>query len=124
MIKNLIGILAIATCLLSSCYYDTEEELYPVNGGVNCDSVKGAFSAEVLPLINAKCRSCHNASFSQGGINLEGFNNIKNVTVNGKLLEAIKHQSGVSPMPQSSPKLNDCDIKAVEDWKNAGAPNN
>lgn len=117
--------LAITICLgLSSCYYDTEEELYPTIGGNNCDSIKGSYSLEVEPLINNQCRSCHNSTFSSGGVNLEGYNNAKQATINGKLLESLKHEAGVSPMPQGSPKLDDCDLKAVEDWKNSGAPNN
>lgn len=109
---------------LSSCYYDVEEELYPKAKINQCDSVKGVFSAEVQPLINSQCRSCHNGTFSSGGINLEGYENVKLVTLNGRLLQAIKHESGVTPMPQGRTKLSDCEIKMVELWKNAGAPNN
>lgn len=112
------------TLLLSSCYYDTEEELYPTSNGSNCDSVKGAYATEILPVINVQCRSCHNTSFASGGVNLEGFTNIQNAALNGKLIQSLKHESGVSPMPQSAPKLDDCTLKAFEDWKNAGAPNN
>lgn len=119
LISTIIG-----ACLLSSCYYDVEEELYPTNNGVNCDSVKGSYSLEILPLVNAQCRSCHNSSFASGGVNLEGFANVQNAALNGKLVESVNHESGVSPMPQSAPKLDDCELKAFEDWKNAGAPNN
>ncbi|MDB4347128.1 hypothetical protein OAB01_00565 [Bacteroidia bacterium] len=124
MTRLILTLSLVITFLLSSCYYDTEEELYPTNNGNNCDSVKGAFSAEILPVINVQCRSCHNTSFSSGGVNLEGFTNIQNAALNGKLIQSLNHESGVSPMPQNSPKLDDCTLKAFEDWKNAGAPNN
>jgi hypothetical protein len=119
---TILGIVLL--CSLSSCYYDVEEELYPKAKVNACDSVKGVFAAEVEPLINLQCRSCHNNGFSSGGINLEGYENVKLVILNGKLLEAIKHESGVSPMPQGRTKLSDCEIKMVELWKNDGAPNN
>lgn len=116
-------VILIFSIAFTSCYYDTEEELYP-NIRNNCDSVKGSYSLEVEPLINAQCRSCHNSSFSSGGVNLEGYENVKQATLNGTVLESIQHEAGVSPMPQGTPKLDDCILKAVESWKNQGAPNN
>jgi len=124
MTKLFLIFAIIGTCFLSSCYYDTEEELYPTSNGNNCDNVKGEYSAEILPIINGQCRSCHNTAFSSGGVNLEGFANIQNAALNGKLIQSLKHESGASPMPQGAQKLDDCDLKAFEDWKNAGAPNN
>ncbi len=124
MTRLILTLSLVITFLLPSCYYDTEEELYPANNGNNCDSVQGSFSSEILPVINVQCRSCHNTSFSSGGVNLEGFTNIQNAALNGKLIQSLRHESGVSPMPQNSPKLDDCTLKAFEDWKNAGAPNN
>ena len=116
-------LLFILSISFTACYYDTEEELYPtvIN---NCDSVKGSYSLEVEPLISSQCRSCHNSSFSSGGVNLEGYDNVKQSALTGTLLESIQHEAGVSPMPQGRPKLDDCTLKAVESWKNMGAPNN
>ncbi len=123
MIKNLI-IAFCFTLLISSCYYDKESDLYPSTTTTNCDSIKGQFALEVKPLIDNQCKSCHNGNLTQGGINLDGYDNVKNATLNGKVLETIRHDNGVSPMPQGTPKLSDCDIKKVTLWKTAGAPNN
>lgn len=117
----------VATVLLISfnaCYYDIEEELYPKAQRNNCDSTIGSYSLEVEPLISNQCRSCHNDGFASGGVNLNDYEEVKNATLNGRVLQSIQHASGTSPMPQGSPKLDDCSIKAVELWKNQGAPNN
>jgi len=48
---------------------------------------------------------------------------LKSVT-NNKLLPSVNH-TGPYPMPQgSSAKLNDCKLKIIENWVNAGAKNN
>jgi len=123
MTRLLISI-SFGLLLLSSCYYDVEQELYGTSSITNCDSIKGVYLLEVKPLIENQCLSCHNNNFTQGGINLEGYENTKKVTLNGKLLQSIKHETGISPMPQGAPKLSSCDILKVSLWKNQGAPNN
>ena len=122
---NILILAFIGSLALSSCYYDTEEELYPtaVPAG-NCDSIKGEYSAEVEPIINLQCRSCHNDGFASGGVNLQDYEDVKNSVLNGTLLKSIKHEAGASPMPQGAPKLDECDIVAFEKWAGAGAPNN
>lgn len=121
---KLFSFISLALCLLPSCYYDVEQELYGTSSSSNCDSIKGVYNLEIKPLIENQCQSCHNNGFMQGGINLEGYENTKSVTLNGKLLQSIKHETGISPMPQGAPKLNNCDILKVSMWKNQGAPNN
>lgn len=116
--------LLILASALSSCYYDVEDELYPAAKTGNCDSIKGSFILEVEPMINSQCKSCHNNTFASAGVNLEGFDNIKAATLNGRVLQSIQHSSGTSPMPQGQAKIDDCLIKGVELWKNGGAPNN
>jgi hypothetical protein len=46
------------------------------------------------------------------------------VADNGKLVGAITHAAGFLPMPQSAPKLSDCNINKIKDWVNRGALNN
>lgn len=122
MNRFIISSLLVATsCLLPSCYYDVEEDLYP---NLACDTVAVSYINDVLPLLQDNCYSCHNASANFGNVTLEGYNNLKIVVDNGRLLGAIRHEPGFSPMPQNQPQLVTCNIAKIEAWIAAGAMNN
>ncbi|MDP4933751.1 MAG: hypothetical protein NWR30_03495 [Salibacteraceae bacterium] len=93
-------------------------------GQGGCDTSNVTFSAFVNPLIGQQCLGCHNASSANGGINLQGYTNVKTYVDNGKFLGSIKHTSGYSPMPQNQAKMDDCTIAKLEAWINNGALNN
>lgn len=119
--KLLIGLFA-AMFMMSGCYYDVEEELYPT---LECDTQQLSFSNDILPIIQDHCYQCHSQNNNLGaGIVLEGYNNLITFAENGQLLGAIKHQSGFSPMPKNAPQLPMCNIEKIEAWINAGAENN
>lgn len=106
---------------LSSCYYDSEESLYPSG---ECITTNMSYTADIAPIINTSCISCHSAAANLGNINLEGYNAIIKHVQNGKLLGSIRHDNGFSAMPQGARKLNTCKISQVEAWINQGSPNN
>lgn len=108
--------------LFTGCYYDKEENLYP--GTAACDTANVTFSGTVLPLIQTNCYACHSQAAGQGGIILEGHANVVVRVNDGKLIGAVSHASGFTPMPQNGQKLADCDIKRIQTWINAGSPNN
>ena len=115
----------LAALTISGCYYDVEEELYPSSS--NCDTSAVTYSGFVKTTMESFCYVCHSQTAgpsSGGGIVLEGYNEIKAYVDNGKLLGAIRHDQGFSPMPKSGSKLSDCTISRIEAWVNAGAPNN
>lgn len=105
----------------SSCYYDAEDELYLE---IECDTSMTTYSGVVLPIIQQNCYGCHSQAANQGGINLEGYSNLKTLVDAELLLGVIKHQSGFSPMPKNAPKMLDCKILQIETWINQGAQNN
>ncbi len=107
--------------LATACYYDVEEELYPT---LECLTDNINYSEEVLSIISTNCYSCHNAASNFGNITLEGYAALKARVDSGQLLKVIRHESGVSPMPQNQPQLVACDIAKIEAWVAAGAPNN
>ena len=107
--------------LTNSCYYDSEEDLYPMLG---CDTTNVTYNATVLPLLQLNCYVCHSAAANNGNITLEGYSNLKRFVDNGQFLGAIKHQPGFSAMPQNAPKLLECNIEKIETWVNNGAPKN
>ena len=103
----------------SSCYYDTEDKLYP--GGCNTDNV--TYRGTVLPIIELECYSCHDALTQNGGVNLEGYDHLLTWVANGKVLSAIRHESDF-PMPDGEPKLDTCTIAKIQKWIVAGAQDN
>ena len=107
--------------LFTSCYYDSEEDLYPMLG---CDTTNVTYSATVLPILQQNCYVCHSAAANNGNITLEGYTNLKRFVDNGQFLGAIKHLPGFSAMPQNAPKLLECNIEKIEVWVNDGAPDN
>ncbi len=109
---------------MSSCYYDNFDELYPAANNVVCDSASVAtYSKHVFPVLNLYCNSCHSTSSANGGIILDTFEGVKNNAVSGKLMGSLKHTVGFKPMPLSA-KLDDCYIREIEKWIQAGVPNN
>ncbi len=104
----------------NGCYYDIEEELYP--GSSVCDTTNVTYTSKVEPIIRRSCYSCHGTGIGLGGINLEGATNLKTYADNGRLMGSIEHRSGYSAMPQSAPKLSDCEIRTIQAWISAGQP--
>jgi len=120
---NYIFVFASAV-LLSGCYYDIAEKLYPNNGTANCDTTVVTFSMSVNGILQQNCISCHNNSLTSGNVNLEGYTKVKTYADNGKLIGVISHSSGFLPMPQGGNKLGDCEIATIQKWIANGTPNN
>src|SRR5688572_24702512 len=92
------SIAAFAVILLSGCYYDVAEELYPSE--IFCDTSNAAYSAKVLPIIQDNCYSCHSGTAPTGNISLDSYGNLKAQADNGKLIGTLTHAAGFSPMPK------------------------
>lgn len=122
MKTRIFGVLFLCILFTSGCYYDVEEELYPIS---NCDTSNVTYSGTITAIINSyACLSCHSGSNPSGGFSLEGYNNVKAKVNDSRLFGAINHLPGFTPMPYSLPKMNQCDINKVKAWIDAGAPNN
>jgi hypothetical protein len=108
---------------LSGCYNDSYEDLYGGMGG-NCDTSNVTFSAVVLPILNQNCAlsNCHKTGSALGGYMLDNYAGAK--AAEGRIIGAITHSSGFSPMPKNLPMLSDCDITKISIWVAQGAPNN
>lgn len=121
--KKRFVILFSVVMLLSSCYRDVEELLYPQNGACNTGGV--TYSGTVVPLLQSYgCLGCHSGGAPSGNISLQGYNNVKAAVQSGKLYGAISHAPGFSPMPQGGNKLSTCHISKIKAWIDAGFPNN
>ena len=105
-----------------SCYYDTEEQLYPqLSSG--CDTTNVTFTKNIVPILSSYCNSCHsnaNAATYGSGIKLETYSDVNaNIT---RIYNSVMHLSA-HPMPKNSSMLNDCALKQISIWKNSGTPN-
>jgi mono/diheme cytochrome c family protein len=122
--KNAIkktALVIISALELTGCYYDNAEELYPKN---TCELTTVTYAGSVHPIIQSNCISCHSAAAQQGGVNLEGFTNLKAYATNGKLSGTVQHSPGFSAMPKGAGKLSDCDIAIINEWISNGIENN
>jgi cytochrome c5 len=113
----------ILVSMLSGCYYDNEETLYP--GSANCNvPVTSTFSENVQPLLNNRCNSCHGGSSPSAGINLTSYTEVMKYVNNGSLMGSVNHTSGFSAMPKNSGKMSSCEIGTIQSWIDSGALNN
>ena len=106
---------------LLGCAYESEEELFPSDG---CKVDNVSYNAQVVPILETNCYSCHGIGINTSGITLEGYSNLITRVNSGRLLGAIKRESGFPPMPQNAPMLPDCFIRQIEEWIGDGAPDN
>lgn len=109
-----LGTLLILLVAFSSCKNNTYEAFNTI-----CDTSNVKFDAVINPIIKNNCVSCHYSSSPfGGGINLEGYPNVKDNYVG--ILSATK--SG--KMPPSGSPLDACSITKIQTWVNQGANNN
>ncbi len=129
MKKLLIG-LSVVTFVLIACSKSNEETESTNNNGNtggnnnNCDTVNMKYAANIQPIFQANCYSCHTGVNPNGGVNLGSHAGVTQQVNNGRLIGAITHAAGYHPMPQGAAKLDDCTINKIKDWISRGALNN
>ena len=105
----------------AGCYYDNEEELY--NCAVDPAAIK--YSTTITTILNSYgCTGCHSGGAPPRGIDLTTYAGVAGVANSGQLFGAISHSPGFIPMPQGGGKMNQCDLRKVKAWIDAGALNN
>src|SRR5688572_1851785 len=101
--------LAISAFMIIACSKDNEQDTNPDPDPVpgNCDTANMKYTANVVPILQANCYSCHGTNTNSGsnGIVLEGYANIETRAKNGTLLGVITHAAGFPAMPKDGPKL-------------------
>jgi len=94
------------------------------NEGCNsftCDTTHLSYS-KVNSILSTYCLGCHNQNNFSGGWNLDNYEDVKIAASSGYLLGTVEWLPGYSKMPQSSPKIPDCDILKIKKWINDGMP--
>jgi hypothetical protein len=118
------GFVMLIILIAGSCYYDSEEALYPALGS-GCDTTAVAFSGEIAPMLANNCLSCHSnatAAGSGNGIRLENYTDVKSRAT--AIAGSIKHTGTYSPMPKNGGKLNTCLVTQFDIWIRTGMPEN
>jgi hypothetical protein len=125
--KRLLISLATLTIFLLffvSCYYDSEEALYPTFN-ISCDTVNVTFSGTIVTILNNNCYSCHSnntAANSGNNIRLENYADV--VARSSSITGSIKHTGSYSPMPKNGGMLKSCSISQFDIWVRKGMLNN
>ncbi|RYY99847.1 MAG: hypothetical protein EOO11_03650 [Chitinophagaceae bacterium] len=124
MKKTIATVFLLSTLALGSCYYDIEEELYPLTATC-ADSSAATYSATIAPLLTTYgCTGCHGSQGPSGGVTLSNWAAVKSRVDDGRLLGAVTHATGFAPMPQGAAKMSPCDLQKIKTWAAAGAPDN
>lgn len=118
--------LAASFALITSCSSDKEEELTPdpQPAPAQCVTASVTYTNTVVGLLTANCTNCHSANLPSGGIALDTYAGVKAQVTTSRLMGAINHTAGFSPMPKNGAKLSACDIAKIKKWVDDGAPNN
>lgn len=119
--RTIKQLLLVSMVALSSCFYDSEEDLYPAS---DCNTTALSFQTNIAPIFQQNCFTCHSAIANTANVTLEGHGNVAQLAASGRLLGAIKHEPGFAKMPQGAAKLSDCSIAKIEQWVADGSPNN
>jgi hypothetical protein len=120
----LITITLTFSLLIYSCYYDSEEALYP-SLDTTCDTNNVTFSVSITTMLSENCLSCHSnstAAASGGNIRLQDYADV--AAQSTSLANAIQHTGGVTPMPKNGGKVSDCGINQFSIWIRQGKQNN
>lgn len=118
-----IVLAAIVGIALSACLKDKTVEPIAPPAGPCADTI--FFEADLMTeIFNPSCNivGCHDNASASAGYVLDNHAQIAAGSTN--ILKALKHEAGVSPMPQGSPKLADSLIQKFECWIEQGKPNN
>ena len=89
-----------------------------------CDTTMVSFSADVQPIFNTYCITCHGSTNPNAGVSLSTYNGILPVANSGKLLGVVSWANGFLKMPLGGNQIPACDINTIEAWINQGLLNN
>jgi len=108
---------AVLFLVVTGCYYDSFEALHPLDGYMNpCDTtLKATYSSSIQLIISYNCISCHNTSYSGGGVTLGTYDQVKLYCNNGQIPHAILRNSGYNPMPPTQ-ALATCQTQRIQEW--------
>jgi hypothetical protein len=114
-----VTIISIFTAFFVSCYYDSEEALYPeIN--TSCDTSNVTFSGTVTTMLATNCLMCHSNVNAprKNTIPLENYDAVAARAAN--ISGAINHNGPFLPMPPDGIKIKACSITQFDIWVRKG----
>jgi len=110
---------------MDSCKKSSEDKLAVLTAST-CDTTLVKYSADIIPILQAKCYRCHGNGNTggSGGILLEGYTNISKWAGNGFLVGNTSRFPGYVAMPYGESRLPDCEVNKIAAWVHQGFKNN
>jgi len=126
---QMAALLLFFSITLYGCYYDNSASIYPQSpapGSTLCDTTNVSYSKTVSPILLQNCAlaGCHASSSPTGGYTLDNYDGVRSIVLSGRIIGAITHSPGYSPMPKDAAMLNTCEIGQITSWINQGALDN
>lgn len=90
-----------------------------------------SFSANILPILESRCVSCHGGNKTEKGLDLKTYETLMSGSEKGAVITAgdatnssLATLIASGKMPKRGPKLTPEQVQLITDWINAGALNN
>lgn len=115
----------------TGCYSD-EEVADSVIEPVSAGTTLAVSSADVMNVLSSNCLPCHSAGVAKEELELDTLEGLMNGSEHGdvvlpgnsadSLIVKALRGDGVDQMPYEKDPLSEADIKLIEEWIDAGAP--
>jgi mono/diheme cytochrome c family protein len=117
-----IILIAISVVMLTSCYNDKFDKLYPAPVTVICDTTAVSYQHTIAPIIAQNCATsgCHDGN-TRGADNLSTYTALN---ADASKLSSYIVSGSSDPMPKNGAPLTSCQISQILAWVNQGAINN
>ena len=124
--KNLQSLLIVFTVIafvsMQACKDNDPVEPTPTDTTSNdtTNNTKITYTADAAVILNASCAvsGCHVSGAAVGS--LQGYADAKSFAGFGRMMGAVNHQTGFSPMPKNGTKLSDEKIATLQSWIDDG----
>jgi len=127
MMKLTAPMLLLSICLFCRCKNDKfKPPILPDNNPTtliskSCGSLANvSYSAQVQPIIDANCISCHDAST---GFKLTNYEQVNAFAMSGQLTGCLTGDQNFLQMPPGT-HIDSCSVKAIVNWVHQGKLNN
>lgn len=97
----------------------TVKTVTPPPAPFDCSAKNLAFTADIKPVFEANCTSCHGYG-GAAGYDFQTITDISRAAKNGDLLGTIKWEKGFKKMPAHAEQLDATTISKIECWINNG----
>lgn len=89
-----------------------------------CNTDDVSYANDILQIIQTHCLGCHSGDTPSGGVSLSGYNKVKDLVDDGRLIGVLTWESGFARMPRNQDQLEDCKIQRIKSWIDNGALDN